>query len=100
MEAKQNLGFSQDDFLVCSFGFIVPTKKIDSVVKNLKKFLKDNPRAKYIVVGELDKHYGEQIKKIVEDLNLTSQIIFTDFIDEKQYKQYLHAQRRRAHAGN
>jgi glycosyltransferase involved in cell wall biosynthesis len=90
-DKKTQLGFSKDDFLVCSFGFVVTTKKIDSIIKNIKKFLDVNPNAKYVIVGELDNNYGEIVKQAITNLNLSEKIIITGFIDETLYKKYLAA---------
>jgi len=88
---KKSLGFSSNDFLICSFGFVVYTKKIDSVIKNLKEFLQTRKNAKYLIVGELEGQYGEKIKKMIHDDNLSDQVIVTGFIEDSKYKKYLDA---------
>jgi len=90
-DKKIQLGFSRDNFLVCSFGFVVTTKKIDSIIKNLKKFLDANPNAKYIIVGELDNHYGEIVKQAINNHDLSDKVIITGFVDESLYQKYLAA---------
>ncbi|MDE2589368.1 MAG: glycosyltransferase, partial [Patescibacteria group bacterium] len=88
---KKILGFSKNDFLVCSFGFVVSTKKIDSIVKNLKNFLLENENCKYVIVGDVSDPYGQTVQKLVKDLNLSNKVIFTGFVDETTYKKYLSA---------
>lgn len=90
-EIKKSLGFSKDDFLICSFGFVANTKKIDSVMRNIKDFLKNTPNAKYVLVGDSGARgpYGESIIKMVKDLGLTEQVHFTNFIEDKEYRKYL-----------
>ena len=85
---KNQLGFSDDEFLICSFGFVVETKKIDAVIKNISNFLKSH-KAKYLIVGEMDVAYGAKIIKIIKDLKLEKKIIITNFIDEKKYLDYV-----------
>ena len=86
---KTELGFSNDDFLVCSFGFVVTTKKIDSIIKNIKKFLDSKPNTKYVIVGELDNQYGEVVKKVIKDQNLSDKVKLTGFVDSSEYTKYL-----------
>lgn len=91
LESKIILGFSKDDFLICSFGFVVSTKKIDSVITNLKTFLQKNKNCKYIVVGDASDPYGQQVKSLVKKLGISDRVIFTDFIDDITYNRYLEA---------
>lgn len=88
-QKKKKLGFSGDDFIICSFGFVVQTKKIDSIVKNLSQFLQNHENCKYLIVGDASDPYGQTVKKLVEDLNLQNKVIFTNFIGETEYKNYL-----------
>jgi glycosyltransferase involved in cell wall biosynthesis len=89
LKDKVSLGLSKDDFLICSFGFVVSTKKIDSIIKNLKTFLQNNPKCKYIIVGEAPDTYGNIVKNLIKELGLCDKVIFTDFVDDATYKKYL-----------
>lgn len=86
---KTKLGFSKDDFVICTFGFVVSTKKIDSILKNSHKFLKKHANAKLAIVGDLEDQYGEIVKKISKDLGIEDKVIFTDHVSEERYGQYL-----------
>lgn len=86
---KKSLGFSKNDFLICSFGFVVSTKKIDSVIRNLKPFLEDNPNCKYVIVGEANDPYGQSVKGMIDDLGLAKNVIITGFLDDFTYQKYL-----------
>lgn len=90
-EIKEKLGFAKNDFLICSFGFVAPTKKIDSVLKNIANFLKKTHNAIYVLVGESDNTYGQTIKKLVYDLHIENKVVFTEFIDETKYMMYIDA---------
>ena len=85
---KNQLAFSDDEFLICSFGFVVETKKIDVVIKNIANFLKSH-NAKYLIVGEMDPNYGAKINKIIKEMKLEEKILITNFIDEKKYHHYM-----------
>jgi glycosyltransferase involved in cell wall biosynthesis len=88
---KASLGFSKNDFLICSFGFVVSTKKIDSIIKNLKSFLEQNQDCRYVIVGEATDVYGQLVKKTIDDLGLNKNVIITGYIDDVTYKKYLNA---------
>ncbi|MGB6463779.1 MAG: glycosyltransferase [Nitrosotalea sp.] len=88
---KADLGFSKNDFLICSFGFVISTKKIDSIIKNLKSFLEQNQDCRYVIVGEATDVYGQLVKKTIDDLGLNKNVIITGYIDDVTYKKYLNA---------
>lgn len=88
LKIKQQLGFSENEFLICSFGFVVETKKIDLIIKNIANFLKTHD-AKYVIVGEMDPNIGDKINKIISDLKLEEKVIVTNFLDEKKYFDYI-----------
>ena len=88
---KQILGFEPNSFLICSFGFVAATKKIDSIIKNISNFLKTHKNSKYVLVGEAENIYGRSIKKLVNNLGLQDMVVFTEFINNEEYKQYLDA---------
>lgn len=86
---KTVLGFSQDDFLICTFGFVVSTKKIDSIIENLANFLKNNSNCKFVIVGDFNGVYAESVRQVINRLGLSDKVKLTGFIDEFQYQQYL-----------
>ncbi len=88
-QVKEKLGFANDDFVICSFGFVVSTKKIDSIIENLKSFLENTKNAKYVIVGDTSDPYGQSLHKLVKDLNLEKSIIFTDYVNENVYQNYI-----------
>jgi len=88
-QVKEKLGFTSDDFIICSFGFVVTTKKIHSVIENLKSFLENTKNAKYVIVGDTSDPYGQSLHKLVKELHLENRVIFTDYVDENTYQNYL-----------
>jgi len=85
---KDDLGFSQEQFLICTFGFVVKTKKLDSILENIKPFL-EKTNSKFVVVGDLEDAYSKHIQKLVNDLNLSKSVIFTGYASEIDYIRYM-----------
>ena len=86
---KKELGFHPDDFLICTFGFVVATKNIENIIKNIKDFLEKTPNCKYIIVGDIEDRYAVKIQKLVTDLKLTDKIIFKGFVNDSDYSKFL-----------
>jgi len=89
IEDKTSLGFSKNDFIICSFGFVVSTKKIDSILKNAKTFLLKNENSKLVIVGDLEDQHGEVVKNLSKKLKINDQVIFTNHLSESEYNKYL-----------
>ena len=88
---KTKLGFSSDQFLICTFGFVVPTKKIETILKQIKSELSKKPNWKYVIVGDIEDRYAQIIKKMVDSYKISKNVVFTGFIDDKIYSDFLKA---------
>ena len=84
---KRELGFEEDDFLICSFGFINKIKLHDEIIKCfIESKLSKYKNCKLIFVGEC---MEDSILNLVK--NHEEKIKITGFIDEKTYEKYLEA---------
>lgn len=89
-ESRTRLGFSPDDFVIASFGFIEVNKKVDSIVGNLSEFLKGHPSAWLVLVGKLSEGaYGREVQALIDDSGVAGQIRVTGFLDSDEYEHYL-----------
>lgn len=92
-EAKRTLGFSEDDFLICSFGYLAETKLNDRLLESW--IASDTSKHKscfLIFVGENHPgDYADKILKIIKQSGLESQIRITGFVDHELYNNYLSA---------
>ena len=50
-ETRSSLGVKSDDFLIGSFGFIGPTKRVENLLLAVRKLSKENHSVKLLVVG-------------------------------------------------
>jgi glycosyltransferase involved in cell wall biosynthesis len=57
LEARRILGLSPNEFLVSSFGLVSQAKRIDRALAGFRRFLRDWPEARLLIVGEVQKGY-------------------------------------------
>lgn len=90
-EARARLGLNVDDFVVCSFGMLGPTKLNQHLLNAwLNSKLKENPHCKLIFVGETHSgDYGVQLLKTIKKSGLSDRIKITDRVPSQEFRQYL-----------
>jgi glycosyltransferase involved in cell wall biosynthesis len=92
IEDRRALGLSDDDFLVCAFGLLGPTKLNDRLLRVWKKSaLGTNPQCRLVFVGE-NPHdaYGAAIKAEHDQLPVPN-VEITGWADEAMFRRYLRA---------
>ncbi len=92
-QARAELGLGADDFVVCSFGIVAPTKLNSRLVDAwMASELSDNKRCHLIFVGENHKsEYGQKLNEVIDRPKLSTRIEITGFISTASYRQYLAA---------
>ncbi|PZO59624.1 MAG: hypothetical protein DCF15_03275 [Phormidesmis priestleyi] len=92
-EARISLGFREDDFVVCSFGMLGPTKLNHRLLKTwLTSNLASNAHCHLIFVGK--NHEGDYGKGIIEEITQSecqARVEITGFLDSQHYHHYLAA---------
>ncbi|MYM37700.1 glycosyltransferase, partial [Duganella sp. FT94W] len=88
--ARAALGIADDAYLVCSFGFIAPTKLTQELVHAwLAATLHTDPRCELVLVGaNHGGDYGVELSAMLRD---TPRIRIAGWTDEAVYHQYLQA---------
>ncbi|HET9186148.1 MAG TPA: glycosyltransferase family 4 protein [Solirubrobacterales bacterium] len=56
-QARAALGLPPDAFVVASFGFVTPAKRIDVALRAFARLKREVPTAVYLLVGEVSPHY-------------------------------------------
>jgi len=56
-QARAALGLPPDAFVVASFGFITPAKRLDVALRAFARLKREVPDAVYLLVGEVSPHY-------------------------------------------
>jgi len=88
---RKNLKFNDDDFIVCSFGFIGPSKLNHRLLDAwLASDLATNEKCYLIFVGENHPgEYGEELSKKIQNSPCLSRIRITGWADTDLFRQHL-----------
>lgn len=91
--SRKRLGLPEDDFIVCCFGFVNPTKMNTRLLDNwLGSFLSHNLHCRFIFVGEnCGGAYGAQMVQKINDSGRGDRIMITGFVTPDRYRRYLEA---------
>lgn len=93
LQAKERLGFTPSDFLVCTFGFIGPSKCARELIEAWAlSSLCEDTAAHLLFVGELPKNsYADELVALVQELPNPAQVHFIGYCDAQRYAEYLSA---------
>ena len=92
-QAKAELGFQSNDFLICSFGIVNKNKLNHRLLDAwLESSLMQDGQCHLIFVGELEaSDYGKEILDKISNSKFKDNIRITGFINSERYNQYLEA---------
>lgn len=92
-EAKEELGFTSNDFLICTFGLLGPTKLNHRLLDVfLQSPLSKDGSVHLIFVGENDSgEYGQKIAERINKSGLAPRIRIIGWTDSVSFKKYLSA---------
>lgn len=93
VSARKTLGFSDNDFLVTSFGMLGPTKLNRKLLDAwLASALSRDQRCHLVFVGENQVgEYGADLQKQIRHSGLKNRIRISDWVDSDTFKHYLAA---------
>ena len=91
--ARSVLGFGEDDFVLCSFGMIAPTKLNHRLLEAwLQSKLARDPNCHLVFVGAMDgNEYGVELGRTIASSPFRDRIKVTGFATDETYRQYLQA---------
>lgn len=87
--AKQRLSYDPDDLLLASFGYVAPSKRIETVLRAVAELHGRFPRLRYALVGELVPGYN--IQSLIAKWNLEDVVRLVGYADDATFDQYLAA---------
>ena len=92
-EARNRLNIARDDFVVCSFGYLAPSKLSERIVNAwCASDLSQTSHAHLIFVGQSHSdEYDKHIRDVINTLPNASQISITEFVSPSVYRDYLMA---------
>ena len=91
LRARAALGYSPDDYVVCSFGLLGTTKLNDRLLEAfLASTLASNRHCKLVFVGENPpSQSGDELARTIKRSAAAARITITGFVDADAYNQYL-----------
>ncbi|MFQ5442499.1 MAG: glycosyltransferase family 4 protein [Thermodesulfobacteriota bacterium] len=87
-EVKKKLGIPYDSFVVGSFGFVTPIKRLDRVVHAFREFIKEVPCALLLIVGDVSEH-NQGFIELIDQLGLKKYVRITGFVPEEEFNDYI-----------
>lgn len=76
----------KDHKVILSVSRLVPHKGHETVIRALPKVCRQIPRLKYVIAGT--GHHRTYLKELVKDLNLEPYVIFADFVEDSDLRDY------------
>lgn len=92
-QAREKLGYAQDDLLICSFGLLNDTKLNHKLLQAfLSSRLAHDPKCHLIYVGEFTSEaYAVQMREVISSASAGERIEITGWRDDETFKLYLEA---------
>lgn len=87
-----------DKTILMTFGLISPNKGLETVIKALPDVIKQYPNVIYLIVGVTHpevkrlygEHYRESLKRKINELHLTKNVIFiNEFLEKEELAKYI-----------
>ncbi len=93
IRARKELGLDADEFLVCAFGLLGPTKLNHRLLDAWNQSsLATDPRCRLVFVGENEKgSYGVQLEQAIANSREGAEISISGWVDAETFKRYLSA---------
>lgn len=89
--ARMQLGFDDDDFVICSFGMLGPIKLNQRLLTAfLNSSLAKDPKCRLVFVGSNDAGaYGKEIEQCIKESGCEDRIVITGFLPPDLFNAYL-----------
>jgi glycosyltransferase involved in cell wall biosynthesis len=89
VSARLNLGYSDSELLIGSFGYAAHSKRIHVVLQALAELREDLPGIRYAVVGAVIDGYD--VQTMAAEMGLDDIVRFVGYADDDLFVAYLHA---------
>jgi glycosyltransferase involved in cell wall biosynthesis len=93
-DARKMLGFSDEDIVITTFGFIGPTKLSQEVLDAFIGVLNREPNKKMFLIFVGENHsgeYGKNLQSTIDNHKLHNRVKIAGWVDSDKYCQYLAA---------
>ena len=87
LEARRMLGLDPDDFLIGTFGFITPNKRIETILDALEEVLPDAPKMRLVLAGGNIDEYP--IDTVIRSRGLQKKVLVTGYLELADLARYM-----------
>jgi glycosyltransferase involved in cell wall biosynthesis len=87
-EIKEKFGIPSESFVIGTFGFTTPIKKIDLALEAFQETLREVPQAMLLVVGDIQ---DQRVGDIIQDFGLEERVRVTGYVPDEHFKDYIQA---------
>lgn len=88
-KARSDLGIDPGEFVIASFGFLTPEKRLIPALKAFDVFRHEHARSRYVLVGEcLEDEYGRALRDCAAGI---PNVFITGYVDDETFKTWLAA---------
>lgn len=88
-QARKALGLGDSSFLLASFGWVTPEKRIPAILRVVKRLLANGTDVRYLLVGRTA-HYYDAAKE-AQELGIDDRVLVTGEVSEKDFWLYVFA---------
>ena len=89
---RQKLSIAKDTFVICSFGYIGPTKLTLELLDSFKNLPLKEKDYLLVLTGKIsDIEYGLKLKNFIKENALQERVRITGWISDEEYTDYLNA---------
>ena len=90
-QLRNDLNLSKTSFIIGVFGFVIPSKQIETIIKALNRLRKTHPQVRLLIVGEIMTAYGydQKIKKLIKEFCLEEYVTFIGYVNDTEFEKYL-----------
>ena len=88
-ELVRKYGFAPDDYVVGSFGYITPSRRVEQVLRAFKRLKQDVPSAHYVLVGEPPALPYFNLQELVGRYGLSDCVRVTGWVDRESFFDYM-----------
>ena len=87
--ARQRLGLEPNQFILASFGFATPAKRVEVALRAFRRFLEKRPGSRFLWVGEYPGWCD--VPSLVCQLGLGGRASVTGYVDDETFSSYISA---------
>jgi len=86
---RSELNIDEDEFVVITAGNLNESKKIEEIIRSIPSI--ENRSVRLIILGSGDEEYLHSLHELTEELEVSEQVIFHDFVEHEELSKFYNA---------